>query len=218
MMRVEKVKVVKAYGYYFYKVYDFLPEEQLEERFESATKWLENNRKEVHEEVFPPEASRRLLEIGFDKEPLWEEYYTRLQKHIDAYCKVAELDTKAIELHSSWITRLKDLNFQGQHSKRDLEYRMRHHSTKGNMHSHLKDCPITTVYYLKNPHPKYGTEIKFPGSKYSTNLGQENSLIIFDGRLYHSAVYPPLELTEKYSRMTIVADYSYIDRVIIRGE
>ena len=218
MMLVEKVKIVKAHGYYFYKVYNFLPEEELQERFASANKWLDENKKEITDEVFPPEASWRLLELGFDKDPLWEEYYKRLDIHTKKYCEVAGLDSSVLELNSSWITRLKDLDFPGNHTKHELNKRMSQHSTTGNMHSHQKDCPITTVYYLTNPHPKYGTSIKFPGEKYSVNVGQQNSLIIFDGRLYHSAIYPPLNLTRKHPRLTVVADYAYIDRVIFKGE
>ena len=218
MMLVEKVKVVKAYGYHFYKVYNFLPEEELKERFTSATKWLEENRKPITEEVFPPEASWRLLELGFDKEPLWKEYYKRLDIHIKKYCEIIGLLNNTIELHSSWITRLKDLDFEGEHDLSELYDRMRQHSTKGNMHAHHKFNPITTVYYLTNPHPKYGTSIKFPGDTYQTNVGQENSLIIFDGRLEHSAIYPPLNMTQKHPRITVVADYAYIDRVLYKGD
>ena len=86
------------------------------------------------------------------------------------------------------------------------------------MHAHHKFNPITTVYYLTNPHPKYGTSIKFPGDTYQTNVGQENSLIIFDGRLEHSAIYPPLNMTQKHPRITVVADYAYIDRVLYNGD
>ena len=61
-----------------------------------------------------------------------------LPEHIKKYCEIIGLLNNTIELHSSWITRLKDLDFEGEHDLSELYDRMRQHSTKGNMHAHHK--------------------------------------------------------------------------------
>ena len=73
------------------------------------------------------------------------------------------------------------------------------------MHSH-KNNPIGVVYYLKNPSPKYGTIVQLTENKIFNNDGEENSLMVFNPELYHTALYPPLEEVQKYPRMTIVCD------------
>lgn len=78
------------------------------------------------------------------------------------------------------------------------------------MHSH-KSNPIGLVYYLKNPDPKYGTIVKVSDKKIFNNNGEENSIMIFDPRAYHTALYPPIKETKEYPRITIVADCEFID-------
>ena len=119
--------------------------------------------------------------------------------------------------HASWITRVKDLNFPHK-MEIDLVDRLRRHSTEGNMHAHLDCDPVTSVFYLKNPDKKYGTLIKKAGGSNMLNFGEENSIIIFDGRLFHSAVYPPMTITKKYPRYTIIADYEFKYSMHVRGE
>tara|TARA_B100000085_G_C18488133_1_gene490142 strand:- start:979 stop:1194 length:216 start_codon:yes stop_codon:yes gene_type:complete len=62
------------------------------------------------------------------------------------------------------------------------------------------------VYYLSNPNPKYGTVTKLGDSKVFNNNGEENSIMIFDPRLEHSALYPTLEETKNHPRITVVLD------------
>jgi len=50
------------------------------------------------------------------------------------------------------------------------------------------------------------------------NMGEENSIIIFDGRLFHSAVYPPMSVSEKSPRYTIIADYEFKYSMHLREE
>ena len=76
-----------------------------------------------------------------------------------------DIDLKTIKIHSSWITRVADIEFPGQAHKRTIKKAdLRQHSTFGNMHSHT-DNPIGVIYYLKNPSPKYGTIVQLSDNK-----------------------------------------------------
>ena len=212
---MEKLVQIKKYeDNYFYKAYNFMPEESLPELYSSAIEWLDKTRKSTLEEVFPPEASQDLLSFGgensFVSEQIWINFYSEAKKHIAQYCKVCKISTQNIRLHSSWITRLQNLDFPSIHSKNDLKRRLRLHNTLGNMHSH-KNNPIGLVYYLKNPDPKYGTVVKVSDKQIYNNNGEENTIMIFDPRLYHTGLYQPLKETEIYPRITIVADCAYVD-------
>jgi len=212
---MEKTASVKKYEeYYFYKYLNFLPESLLPDLYESATNCLESTRKTTLEELFPPEASQNLLNTDLNipclNESVWITFYNEAKKHIAQYCKVANIDINRIRLHSSWITRLHNLDFPSEHSKEELKKRLSLHNTFGNMHSH-KQNPIGLVFYLKNPDPKYGTIVKVSDKKIFNNNGEENSIMIFDPRAYHTALYPPISETEIYPRMTIVIDCEYVD-------
>lgn len=200
------IQVKKYEGDYFYKAYDVIPEELLNDLYASSIEWLEKTRKPITEEVYPPEASGQLLSYTeFTNSDLWQRFYSEIRRHIAKYCTVSGVDLSTIKIHSSWITRIADIEFPGKHTKEELRKRLRQHSAFGNMHSHT-DNPIGMVYYLKNPDPKYGTIVKLTDKKIFQNDGEENSLMIFNPRLYHTAIYPPIEVAEEYPRITIVAD------------
>lgn len=200
------IQVKKYEGDYFYKAYDVIPEELLNDLYASSIEWLEKTRKPITEEVYPPEASGQLLSYAeFTSSDLWQRFYSEIRRHIAKYCTVSGVDLSTIKIHSSWITRIADIEFPGKHTKEELRKRLRQHSAFGNMHSHT-DNPIGMVYYLKNPDPKYGTIVKLTDKKIFQNDGEENSLMIFNPRLYHTAIYPPIEVAEEYPRITIVAD------------
>lgn len=206
------IQVKKYEDSYFYKAFDVIPEELLQELYGSAVHWLESTRKEITEEVYPPEASGQLLtHEEFVTSDLWIKFYAEIKKHIAKYCSVSGIDLSTIKVHSSWITRIADIEFPGKHTKEDLRKRLRQHNVLGNMHSH-KDNPIGMVYYLKNPDPKYGTIVKLTDKKIYQNDGEENSLMIFNPKLYHTALYPPIEVAQEYPRITIVVDCISTDK------
>jgi hypothetical protein len=200
------IQVKKHEDSYFYKAFDVIPEEMLSELYDSAVYWLETTRKPITEEVYPPEASNQLLSINeFVTSELWQKFYSEIRRHIAKYCTIADIHLPSIKVHSSWITRIADIEFPGTHTKEDLRKRLRQHNVFGNMHSH-KNNPIGMVYYLKNPDPKYGTIVKLTDKKIFQNDGEENSLLIFNPKLYHTAIYPPIEVAQNYPRITIVVD------------
>lgn len=210
---MEKSAIIKRYeDYYFYKSFNFLSESLISELYCSATKWINNTRKTTLDEVFPPEASENLLDpsskISCLEEDVWVIFYTEAKKHISQYCKISNIDINTIQLHSSWITRLHNLDFPSNHSKEELQKILSRHNNFGNMHTH-KDNPIGLVYYLKNPDPKYGTIVQISDKKIFNNNGEENSIMIFDPRCPHTALYPPIKETEEYPRITIVLDCFY---------
>lgn len=200
------IQVKKYEGSYFYKAFDVIPEELLHDLYNSAVHWLETTRKELTEEVYPPEASGQLLGYeDFVSSDIWSKFYEEIKKHIAKYCSISDIDLSTIKIHSSWITRVADIEVPEKHTKEELRRRLGQHNVFGNMHSH-KDNPIGMVYYLKNPNPKYGTVVQLTDNKIYQNDGEENSLMIFNPQLYHTALYPPIEVAEKYPRITIVAD------------
>ena len=202
----KKIQVKKHENHYFYKAYDVMPPAILPDLYTSAVNWLEKTRKPIVEEVYPPEASSQLLGYAkFVTDPLWITYFKEIRRHIAKYCQVSGIDLNTISVHSSWITRVADIEFPGKHTKEQLRSRLKQHSTFGNMHSHT-DNPIGVIYYLKNPNPKYGTIIQLSQNKVFNNDGEENSLIVFNPELYHTALYPPLEEVQKYPRITIICD------------
>ena len=215
---MNKVKTIEVDGYHFYKVTEVFPKTFLQKLYKSSVYWLEKTRKDTTEEVFPPEASGRLFEYEeFKNDPIWRRYYNTLDVIVKEYSKLIDIPMEYLSCHASWITRVKDLNFPHK-MEVDLIDRLRRHSTEGNMHAHLDCDPVTSVFYLKNPDKKYGTLIKKAGGQNMLNFGEENSIIIFDGRLFHSAVYPPMGITKKSPRYTIVADYEFRYSMQVKGE
>lgn len=65
---------------------------------------------------------------------------------------------------------------------------------------------ITVVFYLKNPHPEYGTKIKFDNYELVVCC-PENSLLVFDKGVQHAPIYPPDELQLVYPRYTVVYEF-----------
>lgn len=72
------------------------------------------------------------------------------------------------------------------------------------IHTHPTD--LTIVYYLKNPSSYYGTYIKDNDSEVIICC-PENSILIFEPKIKHSIISPPKEISEKYSRYSVVMDY-----------
>lgn len=97
-----------------------------------------------------------------------------------------------------------------RHTREEIKRRLQQNNTFGNMHSHETN-DIGLIYYAKNPDPKYGTIVKLSDNKMFKNDGEENSLIIFNPKLYHTAVYPQIEELESSSRITIVMDCSFME-------
>lgn len=212
----KKIKIKKYNDFYFYKALNVFSEQFLEKLEKSTVHWLETTRKSfsimtetVGKEAYPPEASSRLLDIpAYKNDPISIKYYNELKLHIAKYCEITGLNLSKVSFHSSWITRVADIETE-EYSKEVLRGKRERYSTFGNMHSHQNN-PIGIIYYLKNPNPKYGTLIKLSHNEMFNNNGEENSLLIFNPKLYHSPIYPPTEELEKSPRISIVTDCHFV--------
>ncbi len=205
-MMSKKIQVKKYGDNYFYKVFEAIPKEILDDLYESSNELLNTTRKNFKEEVYPPEATSNILPI-VAKTDIWSIFYSEIKKHIAKYCQIVFPDlnnNEYLEIHSSWITRIANNEIPG-HTKEELHRRLDQHNTFSNMHSH-KDNEIGIVFYLKNPSPKYGTIVKLEDNKLFQNDGEENSLLIFNPKLYHTGLYPNTANLDEGPRITIVLD------------
>ena len=48
--------------------------------------------------------------------------------------------------------------------------------------------------------------VKVSDKQIYMHQGVENSALVYDARLFHSAIYPPLDLVKKHPRYTVVVD------------
>lgn len=77
-------------------------------------------------------------------------------------------------------------------------------------HKHTSD--LSCVYYLKNTHPFHGTYI----DNRVVIPGDENSILLFDGKILHSIVNMPPEIGVKDYRYSIAFDFYKEDNYLKR--
>jgi hypothetical protein len=74
------------------------------------------------------------------------------------------------------------------------------------LHNHRKS-KITSVFYLQNPDVFCGTYLNQDG-KDIIIPGHENSLVVFDGKILHDAVFPETKLLKNKPRYTLITDFN----------
>jgi hypothetical protein len=79
--------------------------------------------------------------------------------------------------------------------------------SKSNYGLHTHDTDITTVYFIKNSYKEFGTYFNFNEMEFIIP-GEENSLLIFNGKLPHATTMPPEILCVNDPRYTLVTDYN----------
>lgn len=197
-----KAQVKKFNGNYFLNIQNFLPEEVMGGLLESCDELITKIKKDPTIEVFPPEATSNILN-EIKNQYVWDTLLERVRLGIVQYCKLTDLNYKNVRFHSSWVTRYNGLPKDDPLAKNKVDtftpYR--------NLHNHDNN-PIGVIIYLKNPDPKYGTMVKVSDKQIYMHQGVENTALIYDARLNHSAIYPPLDVVEKYPRYTVVVDTS----------
>lgn len=230
---MSKTISVKRHGdNYFYKASNVFPEHLLDDIVKESCNWIDHNRKPLNEEIYPPEASIECYKL-LEDHPFWTSFYTELKKHVLKYCSVTKKDVSNLKVDQSWMTRVADNPIQtpgyssvqtkssewaeylkeevhDNHTREEIKRRLAQNNTFGNMHSHETN-DIGLIYYAKNPDPKYGTIVKLSDTKMFKNDGEENSLLIFNPRLYHTAVYPKFEDLALSPRISIVMDCSFTE-------
>ena len=197
-----KVQVKKFNDNYFLNIQNFLPEEIIEGLLGGCDELITKIKKDPTIEVFPPEATLNILNEVKDQY-IWNTLYDRVRLGIVQYCKLAGLNYKYVNFHSSWVTRYNGLPEDDPLAKNKIDT----FTPYKNLHNH-EDNPIGVIIYLKNPDPKYGTMVKVSDKQIYMHQGVENTALIYDARLYHSAIYPPLDIVKKYPRYTVVVDTS----------
>ena len=201
-----KVQVKKFNGNYFLNIQNFLPEEIIKGLITSSNKLIRKHKKNPELEVFPPEATWDIKD-EVKGEYIWDTLYEKVRLGIVQYCKVADLDHRCITIHSSWVTRYNKLPKEDPLAQSKVD----NFTPYKNLHSH-EGNPIGVIIYLKNPDPKYGTMVKVSDKQIYMHQGVENSALVYDARLFHSAIYPPLKLVKKYPRYTVVTDTTIIKK------
>ena len=74
------------------------------------------------------------------------------------------------------------------------------------LHNHAKS-KITSVFYLQNPDVFCGTYLNQDG-KDIIIPGHENSLVVFDGKIFHDAVFTTTKLLKNKPRYTLITDFN----------
>ena len=81
--------------------------------------------------------------------------------------------------------------------------------SKSNYGLHVHDTDISTVFYVKNLYKEFGTYFNINNKEFIIP-GEENSLLIFNGKLPHSTTMPPEIICKKNPRYTLVTDYKFL--------
>jgi hypothetical protein len=108
----------------------------------------------------------------------WKNYFDSLNNLINNF-------EKHYVLHSCWANVVK---------------------SKSTYCIHTHNTDISTVYYIKNLYKEFGTYFNVDQKEFIIP-GEENSLIIFNGKLPHSTTMPPETICKKNPRYTLVSDF-----------
>tara|TARA_R110000824_G_scaffold131122_1_gene293050 strand:- start:919 stop:1437 length:519 start_codon:yes stop_codon:yes gene_type:complete len=109
----------------------------------------------------------------------WSNYYNKLEKIIKTI--------GSLKLKGSWALKI------NKHSKPFL-------------HDHSKS-QFTSIFYLQNPNKYCGTYL-CEDKKDVIIPGYENSILIFNGKILHDAVFPETSVLKKKARYTVITDFN----------
>ena len=185
---------------YFYKSYNVLSESNQVQLVEESDSYLKTHRK-VEEEM-PIMMAENFFTKKLLEKPCWKNLTKKILTHVSEYSKnYLQLIPK---LESCWINKVgfypSDVQ-QKLYFDSDLQYYSDNH-----YHSHHENQIMSCVFYLRNPNKKYGTLIRTKNGSLVLD-GTENSLLIFDPRLYHTGLWPSPEESSKYPRYLIIMSF-----------
>jgi hypothetical protein len=196
----------------FYKVYDILPKNLLEDLIENCKLQVKICKRNCNpsdrgpHDPFPPEEAEYFFNKKLLEMPCWNYVMSKAFKEIYKYYD------KKVYLESCWINKI------GYYSNEDIINKLYLHDTynlytENHYHIHPTDHVLSLVFYLQNPDPKYGTIISTKTGEYIMD-GSVNSFSIFNSSLYHCAVIPPPEVTSKFPRYVLVMGFT--DKIITK--
>ena len=148
-----------------------------------------------------------MAENFFDEKILekecWKNLTDKVTNEVNDYSKTY-LNTDVI-FESCWINKVD--YYEDEDIKNTLYFDEDVQSyTDNHYHSHHEDQLIGCIFYLQNPNKRYGTLVKTKNGSMVLD-GTENSLTIFDPRLYHTALVPNSEVCSVYPRYVILMSF-----------
>jgi hypothetical protein len=188
-------------GEYFYKSYNVISDSDRLDLIEESELYLKSHQKigELH----PPVMAENFLTKEILSHRCWKnlqkEIFTNVIKYSKNYLNIN------LRLESCWI------NKTGYYTKKDISTNLYFDDnlesyTDNHYHSHHKDQVVSCIFYLQNFNKKYGTLVRTKNGSLIVD-GTENSLTIFNPKLYHSAVIPNPEVCLKYPRYVIIMSF-----------
>jgi len=201
-MSMQSDKMYYIDGQYYSKVYNILTEVDQINLIQESELYLKTHQK--IEERCPP----IMAENFFTKKTLEKQCWKNLTKKI--FNEVNEYSKNYLHIipkfETCWINKV------NPYTEQDIENTLYFDNdlklyTDNHYHSHHEGQVIGCVFYLQNPDKKYGTLVRTKNGSLVLD-GTENSLLIFDPRLYHAAIYPFSEETLTYPRYVIIMSFT----------
>lgn len=194
-------KIFHFDGEYFYKSYNSIPEIDRLTLIQEAELYLKTHRK--IEELHPPIMAENFFNEKILEKECWKNLTDKVIDEVNTYSK--DYLNVTTEFESCWINKVDyytDVDIQNTlYFDEDAQS-----YTDNHYHSHHENQIISCVFYLQNPNKKYGTLVKTKKGSLILD-GTENSLTIFDPRLYHTALIPNPEESLIYPRYVIIMSF-----------
>jgi hypothetical protein len=209
---MEKTRSITLYNDYCHKVYDILPEDvRLDllkdcDRILSEQRWgrdPELTQKDIINDPFPPEDGLYFFNKKLLKTQCWNMLVKEMFMKTSTY--YMGKSNKKLYLDSCWINKI------GKYHEEDAKNKLCLHEPTGlytlNEYGiHEKDIVVSTIYFIQNISEHHGTIIRWPDGDIIID-GRQNSLSIFNPRLYHSPLVPDRKVTSEVPRYNIVMDF-----------
>lgn len=189
-------------GEYFYKSYDTISEIDRLTLIKESELYLKTHRK--IEELHPPIMAENFYDEKILEKECWKNLTDKIISEVNHYSETYLNVTPKFE--SCWINKV------GPYTDVDIKNTLYFDEdaqsyTDNHYHAHHEKQIISCVFYLQNPSKKYGTLVKTKKGSLILD-GTENSLTIFDPRLYHTALIPTIEETLRYPRYVIIMAFT----------
>lgn len=202
-----KTKIIYLDGEYLYKSYNVVSKINQTNLVQEAEIYL-NAHRDLMEPNPPKRAYSTIPECQYHIKKLsskkcWNNLLTKIFSEVNNYYK--NYFNSSPVLINFWIDKV---DFYSDEDIDNILYfdNDLNAYTDDVYHVHKKNTSVSCIFYLQNPNKRYGTLIKTK-SRSLVLEGTENSLSIFNSRIFHTAVYPDRKESLKYPRYTIGFDF-----------
>lgn len=186
---------------YFYKSYGIISEKDQISLIEESEIYLKTHKKigELH----PPIMAEKFFTKKTLEKECWKNLTKKVITKVNDHC-VNDLNVIP-KFESCWINKV------GYYTDEDIKNTLFFDEdvqsyTDNHYHSHHENQILSCIFYLQNPSKKYGTLVRTKNGSIVLD-GTENSLSIFDPRLYHTAIIPTPEESLNYPRYVIIMSF-----------